>query len=179
MSRAFLASALLSFCATPAIAADNGIYLGGSIGQTNVDVGDGLPGFDLDNDATGYKIIAGIRPLDFLAFEASYVDFGQVEDSVAGTDFAADAKGIDAFAVGLVSLPFADLFAKAGLMAWDARLTADGVSALDDDGQDFAWGAGAQVRFGSVAVRAEYERFKFDDLDDVNMISLGFTWTFL
>jgi hypothetical protein len=36
------------------------------------------------------------------------------------------------------------------------------------------------VHFGSIGVRAEYERFKINDLDtNVNTYSLGFTYTFL
>lgn len=173
------AAVLLLGPALPAHAADNGIYIGGSIGQANVEQIDELSGFDLDDDDTAWKAIVGIRPLDFLGFELSYVDFGNVEDTVGPTRFGAQATGLNAFAVGFFGLPFMDLFAKAGVISWDADLSVDGVKTLGDDGTDFAWGVGAQVRFGSAAVRAEYEKFEIGDFDDVNMISIGFTWTFL
>ena len=59
----------------PAVAADNGFYLGGSVGQANLKIDDLigglLPDDDFDGDDTGFKLIAGIRPLDWLAVEAA------------------------------------------------------------------------------------------------------------
>jgi hypothetical protein len=178
MSRIIPLLVLVGFTA-PALSADNGLYLGGSVGRANIQVDDGLGGLALDSDDNGFKAIVGIRPLDFLGFELNYVDFGQPEDTIGGIDVESDATGIDGFVVGFLGLPFMDLFAKAGYIAWDASLSADGVDLGSEDGQDFAWGLGAQVRFGSAAIRAEYEKFDIDGFDDVNMISLGFTWTFL
>jgi hypothetical protein len=48
-----------------------------------------------------------------------------------------------------------------------------------DDGTDLAYGVGAQFRVWSLSLRAEYEVFDVDDVDDLNMISVGFTFTFL
>src|SRR5687767_11008397 len=121
---------LLTFAAMPSFAADNGFYLGGSIGQANVEEKNDLTGFDLDADDTGFKAIVGLRPLDFLGFELSYVDLGQAEDSIAGVNLAADTKGIDAFAVGFLGLPFMDIFAKAGVISWDAELSANGLGSI-------------------------------------------------
>ena len=66
MMRALAGTALL-LLAGAATAADNGIYIGGSIGQANVEVEDDIA--DFDSDDTGFKVIAGIRPLDFLGFD--------------------------------------------------------------------------------------------------------------
>jgi hypothetical protein len=178
MSRSLFVLALMTF-AVPSFAADNGIYIGGSVGRGNVQVDEGLDGLELDADGNGFKAILGIRPLDFLGFELNYVNFGKPEDTVGGFDVGSDATGVDGFVVGFLGLPFMDLFAKAGYIAWDANLELDGEELASEDGQDFAWGLGAQVRFGSAAIRAEYEKFDIDGFDDVNMISLGFTWTFL
>ena len=56
--------AALSLASLPAVAADNGFYLGASVGQSGVEVDEVVDGFDLDYDAstTAYKIIAGWRP---------------------------------------------------------------------------------------------------------------------
>lgn len=172
MMRALAGTALL-LIAGAATAADNGIYIGGSIGQANVEVEDDIA--DFDSDDTGFKVIAGIRPLDFLGFELNYVDLGAPEEG--GVEV--DATGIDAFAVGFLPLPLVDLFAKVGVVSWDSSVSVEGVEVVDDSGEDLAYGVGAQVRFGSIAVRAEYEIFDIDDTDDVNMLSLGLTWTFL
>lgn len=173
-----LSATLLLLGSGFATAADNGVYLGGSIGRANVDVDEDL-GFELDSDDNGFKAIVGIRPLDFLGFELNYVDLGNPQDTVGGFDIEADTSGIDAFVVGFLPLPFMDLFAKAGLVSWDSKVSVDGVRVANESGEDFAYGVGAQVRFGSIAVRAEYERFEIDNLDDVNLLSLGVTWTFL
>lgn len=174
-----MSATLLCLLALPALAADNGFYLGGSVGQANVQDQDELSGFELDSDDNGFKLIAGFRPLDFLGFELNYVDLGKPQDTIGGVDVEIDANGIDAFAVGFLPLPFMDLFLKAGLISWDAEASVEGFGSVSDSGEDFAWGAGAQLRFGSVAVRAEYEQFEISDVDDVNLISLGLTWTFL
>jgi hypothetical protein len=175
------ASALiLGLLSLPALAADNGFYLGAAVGQSNVKDEDDLSGLTLDSDDTGFKVIAGFRPLDFLAVELNYVDFGKPSDDVLGTNVEVDANGIDAFGVLLFSpVPLFDLYAKAGVISWDAKATAENIGSVDDSGTDFAWGAGAQFRLGSLAIRGEYEKFEVGDIDDVNMLSLGVTWTFL
>jgi hypothetical protein len=85
MRRTFVHTLLAAFAlggaSAPALAADNGFYVGGSVGQANVaaDVGN-LD--DFDEDETGFKVFAGVRPLDLLAFEVAYVDFGSPSRSV-------------------------------------------------------------------------------------------------
>jgi len=177
MKRVLLATALLVMAGS-ALAADNGLYLGASVGEANVQIDENL-GFDLDSNDTGYKAIVGFRPLDFLGFEANYVDFGNPQDTVAGVNVETDATGIDAFVVGFLPLPFVDLFAKAGFVSWDSSISANGVKVGDDSGEDLAYGIGVGAHFGSLGVRAEYERFEIENVDDVYMLSLGVTWTFL
>jgi hypothetical protein len=172
-------------------AADNGIYIGGGVTRTSVDTGsdfvESAPDFRLDDDDNGFKIIAGIRPFDWLGFEANYVDFGNIEVTNSGATLPSgefELTGIDAFAVGYLSAPFIDLFAKAGVIRWDSdSVVTGGIGDLDfsdsDSGTDFAYGAGLQARFGSLAARLEYERFEVDNTDEVAMISLGLTYTFL
>jgi hypothetical protein len=173
------AAALLTLPVLPAVAADNGFYLGGSVGQANLQIDDltggALPDDDFDADDTAFKLIAGIRPLDWLAVEAAYVNFGEPSDEVAGFDLEADGDGISAFAVGFLAVGPVDLFAKAGLIAWDSKIEG---GAFDDDGSDLAYGVGAQFRVWGLALRAEYEKFEISDVD-LDMISVGVTYTFL
>ena len=63
-------------------AADNGFYLGAGVSQAKTELSFDDFGSD-DVDDTGFKIIGGCRPLDFLAVEANYMDLGG--DSDAGT----------------------------------------------------------------------------------------------
>lgn len=179
MVRVLAAVIALFAMAASAFAADNGVYIGGSIGQANVEIEDDDVGLDFESDDNGFKAIVGVRPLDFLGFEVNYVDLGNPQETIGGVDIETDATGIDAFVVGFIALPVVDIFAKAGMISWDASVSVDGTELADDSGEDLAYGVGVQGRFGSIAVRAEYERFEIEDIDDVNLLSLGITWTFL
>lgn len=160
-----------------ASAADNGVYLGGSLGQANVEAdieAFGMAVDEFDSDDTAYKLIAGIRPLDWLGAEASYVDFGEPDDTVLGTRVDAEADGLSAFGIGFLEVGPVDLFGKAGLINWDTEF-----AGIDDDGTDFAYGVGAQFRLLSFSVRAEYEVFDLENVDDLSLLSVGLTYTFL
>jgi hypothetical protein len=186
--RAAICFALCLCAPAAAIAADNGFYLGGSVGQTTTDFPGELSDL-IDDEDQGYKIVAGYRLLDWFGVEASYVDLGEVTQRVDFpdlSDFRLEQKGVDAFAVLFAELATFDLFAKAGLVQWDAEASFSSIFgnvSASEDGTDFAWGVGAQARLGSFAVRAEYERFEIDETDGLigkpQLLSLGFTWTFL
>jgi hypothetical protein len=178
MRKAILfAVALFALPVLPAVAADNGFYLGGSIGQAGLkidDVSNGISTADFDADDLGFKLIAGIRPLDWLGVEAAYVNFGEPEDTVLGQKLKAEGDGISAFAVGFLPTGPVDLFAKVGLISWDSKIS----GTFDDDGTDLAYGVGAQFRVLGLSIRAEYEKFDVSDVD-LDMISVGLTYTFL
>ena len=71
------------------------------------------------------------------------------------------------------------LFARVGAVNWDADVSVSGFDAGGGaDGTDFTYGAGAQFRVGSLGIRAEYEVFDISDADNVDLLSLGVTWTF-
>lgn len=173
MRKAVLASALfLASAAT--MAADNGIYLGASLGDANIEIDRGLA--QIDSDDTGFKFLAGLRPLDWFAVEASYVNFGEAEDGI----LAAETDGISAFGVFFVPVGPVDLFAKAGLISFDSTVEVDGLGTLlAEDGTDLAYGVGVQFRLLSLGIRAEYEKFDIDDVEDANMLSIGVTYTFV
>jgi hypothetical protein len=178
MRKAILfAVALFALPVLPAVAADNGFYLGGSVGQANLkidDISDGISTADFKGDDTAFKLIAGIRPLDWLGVEAAYVNFGEPEDTVLNQKLKADGDGISAFAVGFLPTGPVDLFAKVGLISWDSKIS----GSFDDDGTDLAYGVGAQFRVLGLSIRAEYEKFDISDVD-LDMVSVGLTYTFL
>jgi hypothetical protein len=165
--------ATLCLASFPAIATDNGIYLGGSVGQSSLQVDD----FSYDADATGYKLIAGWRFLDWLAVEGNYIDFGSGDDSVSGAEIESEADGVSLSAVGFLPIGPVDLFARVGAVDWSADLSSPGIGSASDDGTDLTYGVGAQFRVWSLSIRAEYEIFDIEDVD-VDMISVGVTWTF-
>jgi len=166
--------ATMSLASLPAVAVDNGIYLGASVGQSSLQVDD----FNFDADATGYKLIAGWRFLDWLAVEGNYIDFGSGDDRVAGTKIESDADGFSLSAVGFLPVGPVDLFARVGAVDWSGDLSSPGLGSDSVDGTDLTYGVGAQFRVWSLSIRAEYEMFDIDDAD-VDMISVGVTWTFL
>ena len=167
-----------------ALAADNGFYLGlaSSDVSSDYDLGPFTAG-DVDDDR-GLKAIVGFRPLDSFAIEANYVDMGEsrVPLSIActvppcPTEATIDSQALSVSAVGLLALPLVDLYARVGYSKWETELSPFAAQKLD--GNDPTYGAGAQVRVGSFALRLEYERFDFDD-DSSDLVSIGFTYTFL
>lgn len=183
MLRATIAAVTFALAATPALAADNGFFLGASVAQGGVSVTEVSTGVEFNGDDTGFKLIAGFRPLDLFAIEVNYVDLGTPDDDVAGFPVEADTTGIDAFAVLFLPVPVVDIFIKAGAISWDQEFSSGGTDLFSDDGTDFAYGVGVGLGFGSLAARLEYERFEIEidglDTDSIDMISLGLTWTFL
>ena len=167
-----------------ALAADNGFYVGlaSSDVSSNYDLG-GLVGGDADDDR-GFKGIVGFRPLDSFAIEANYVDLGEtiaplsVSPACIGcpTEAQIDSQAVSVSAVGLFALPLVDLFARVGYTRWESETRI--IASQETEGSDPTYGAGAQFRVGSFALRFEYERFEFDD-DDADLVSVGFTYTFL
>ena len=80
MRRFFIAAAALAAAlgSSSALAVDNGIYVGASIGESGVevDLNPALPTANFDDGDTAYKLNVGWRILDWLAVEANYVDLG-------------------------------------------------------------------------------------------------------
>ena len=183
MKNLFVAFAALAagMAAVPAQSADNGIFLGGSVGAAGVKADDSfdVSNFDYDAGSTGYKLIAGWRFLEWLAVEADYVDLGSGDDKVQGIELETDINGVSLSALGFLPLGPVDLMARVGAIDWSADLRAPGFGSISDDGTDFTWGVGAQFRVSSLAIRAEYEQFDIADANTVDMISMGVTWTFL
>jgi hypothetical protein len=172
---AVLGTFSLLAAAPQAEAADNGFYLGAGITQTEFDV-DGFESESLDDNS--FKVIAGFRPLDWLAVEANYIDLGgqSVDDDILG-EVSIDTRAVTVAALGILEVGVVDIYARAGFANWQFEVELDGESA-SDDGWEPTYGVGVGAHFGSLGVRAEYETFSADDLD-IDTLSLSFTYTFL
>lgn len=180
MKKLLASSIVLAACSFPLTTlagSDSGVYIGGSIGQSSVEENFG-GGVNFDEEDTGYKVILGynfgIVPLIDLGIEADYRDFGTFErNGVASVDVVA----YDVFGVaGLTFGPFA-LFGKLGFSDSDIDAVVADLETSDSDSAT-AYGLGAKFQLGSLALRAEYEVFDLDDVDDLNMLSVGATVTF-
>ena len=162
--------------------ADSGFYLGGSVGTAVVEIDTGTPVNPVifDEDDFAWKAFAGYNfdlPIIDLGIEAGYVNLGSPSADIGGIQFAVDTDGFEAFGLLGVNLGPVGVFAKAGVIAWDAEFTVDGVTGTDD-GTDPAYGIGAKIGLGSLAFRLEFELFDIEDTEDVAMISAGVVWTF-
>jgi hypothetical protein len=159
-----------------ALAADNGFYVGLASSDVSSDYAVSSAGAD---DDRGLKAIVGFRPLDGFAIEANYVDMGQtrVPLTFPPSTLTIDSEALSVSAVGLIALPLVDLYGRVGMARWESELSALGGS-QKESGTDPTYGAGAQFRVGSFALRFEYERFELED-DSSDLVSVGFTYTFL
>jgi hypothetical protein len=191
MNMKFAAAAALGLlsCAAmapQAAAADNGFYLGAGLTQTNFDISFDVDGETIsgDEDDNGFKIIAGWRPLDWLAVEANYLDLGGISED----ELEIDSSALTLSALVMAEIGIVDLYARVGMANWDTEFTVDAGS-ISDDGWEPTYGVGVGVHVGSIGVRAEYERFSTEALDefldgdgiesDTDIISVSVTYTFL
>jgi hypothetical protein len=156
----------------PVAAADKGIYLGASAGLSGIH--DSV--LDYDANATGFKVIAGWRFLNWLAVEGNYVDFGSGNDTVLGQKIKTDGNGVSLSALAFLPVGPVDLFARVGAFDWSANASTS-VNKLGDNGTDVTYGGGAQFRLGGLSLRAEYERFDLSGTD-ADLFSVGLTYTF-
>ena len=162
---------ILGLPTTALAGSESGFYLGAGIGQTDVEIS------DFDDTDSSYKVFGGFNfgvvPLLDIAIEASYVEFGNPGSGPIDIDLT----GINAFGLVGFKLGPVGLFAKAGMINWDADISS-GFSREDESGTDPAYGAGARLQFGSFAVRAEYELYDVSDVKDLSMVSAGVVYTF-
>ncbi len=139
--------------------------------------------FNLSN--TSWKIYAGLRPIGFpVGIDVDYMDLGNAAAGTFRGVARADAKAFAAYAVGYAPIPVPniDLYAKGGLARWqfNGSYTQPSLFSVSDNGTNFAWGVGGQVHFlGRLAVRLEYEHFNVHDADNVQLYSLGVSYTIL
>lgn len=168
---------LASFGQTGFAGSDSGVYIGGSMGQASLDTGD--PDFNINEDASGYKIILGYNfglvPTIDLAIEADYRDFGSFENN--NFNIRSDLKSFDVYGLAGFNLGPIGVFGKLGYIDTDVD-TAIGDLNVSTSDTSTSYGLGAKIGLGSLAVRAEYEVFDIEGIDDMSMTSLGVTLTF-
>ena len=185
------AAALVAIGLASGTAYAHGPYFGGSLGSVSVDTEFDDISFDFDESDSAWSAYAGFELSPSIAIEASYNDFGRFTASnIFGTvltDVDSEFTGYDIFAkLGVPLGPF-DIYGKAGLVFWDSEVTAvvdDGFGSPflfrnDDNGSDFALGAGAEVWLtDTFSLRGEIEWFDIDDTEVVTFGSVGLSWHF-
>lgn len=162
----------------------SGVYLGVGAGYSQVDLETSVT--DIGGNDFAYKVFAGYRfpqvwlPWDIsVAIDAAYVDLGEATDDQLGAQFGLELDGFDVSAVGILPVTrYLDVFGKLGVYVWDATLTVDGATTLDEDsGSDLAYGIGLAYQTGGQwGVQAEIEGY--DVLDGALSGSVSFTYQF-
>jgi OOP family OmpA-OmpF porin len=143
---------LLTLGITGTALAQNGFYAGASIGQATIDACDGVR--NCDDEDTSWKIFGGWELNQNIAFEAAYVDFGEVSGSIDGSSVSAE---VDGWSLGMIM--------------WDVE-GGGAASGFDDDGTDLMFGIGAQYMFtDQFGIVGEWEWFDMDE--DVDLFSIG------
>ena len=194
---------MLAALSDTASAAVLDLYLGGSLGQGQVNATSGgevpAPTDHFSENHVAFKLLAGVRPLSLIGAEVEYIDFGRPNGSLGAAPAIVTIKGPAAFAVLYLPVPIVDVFVKAG--AARMRTTVNGNAyeecpaylSSNGSGPDcppsvpfrisrtetsVAGGAGVQYKSGAFAVRGEYERFTTAGAHP-RLLSIGATWTFL
>jgi len=144
-----------------ALAAGNpvGFYVGAGVGVGN-------PSEDYwQPNKFVWNALVGIQPIPFLGAELQYMDFGNPEPAFHSDDHT---HALGAFGVVYLPLPGmlapVDLFGKLGAARlWQpsggffAAPLGPFHAQFADSETDLAYGGGAQMSFGAIAVRLEYE----------------------
>ena len=184
MIRKLLLLALVLVIATPAAMA--GGYLGAGVGQSTFSTKEDAADIDVSDNTTGWKVFGGWTIMKFFALEASYVDFGSIEDKSSGVTIKTEATGYDAFAVGKIPILFVEPFVKIGYASVDSKATVSGSGSASDQSWDLAYGVGVGFNFAKkLHVRLEYEMYdvspNYDGVEpesDLYMISASAAWRF-
>jgi OmpA-OmpF porin, OOP family len=168
---------LLTLGLTADALAENGFYGGASIGQATIDACDGVTNCD-DKD-TSWKIFGGWEMNSNIAFEAAWVDFGEISGSVDGSAVSAEADGWTLAAKGILPLNEQfGVFGKFGMIMWDFK-GGGAASGINDDGTDLMYGLGAQYMFtDQLGVVGEWEWYDIDNGNDIDLFSIGALFKF-
>lgn len=165
-------------------------YLGGSIGQSDIDeqITTGLiTGGSVDGKDSAFKFFGGYMFNRHFGLEAAYVDLGELSYSgnflgTPVTGGTVELSGVSVSALGAVPIGERfSIFGKIGLFMWDAeaRDTTGGLPfSASDEGTDLAFGVGLGYHFTPhLGVRAEWEMLTTDDADS-SLLSVGLLWRF-
>jgi OmpA-OmpF porin, OOP family len=185
-----LASGLALSALLAATQASAQAFVGGSFGKSDIDseITDGLiTSGSVDGKDTAFKVFGGYMFNRHFGVEGAYVNLGEVSYSgdffgLPVTGGKVEVSGFNVAALG--SYPITEqfsVFGKIGLFIWESEAsdTTGGLPFSNQaDGTDISFGIGVGYNFTrNLGVRAEWERFKLDDVD-ATLISLGVVWRF-
>jgi opacity protein-like surface antigen len=184
-------------CATATCPADPdalGLYVGAGVGQSTLK----QDYYQVNSHVTGWKLEAGWHPIPFLGADVEYVDLGSKNVTYTSpggtTSLSTSARAPAVFVVGYlpVPAPWLGLYGKFGAARVQSKT--DGrqgppcstgfecpavIAPISSDvtSTKFAWGAGAEFKFGLPGIRVEYERLNGPQGDNA-LLSVAATLNF-
>lgn len=174
-----LAAALMSSLFVSRAEAASGLYLGAGAGQSTVK--DNTTAGDLDSNDTAYKAFVGYRfniiPIIDLAVEGGYTDFGKPAQTISGQNVQFKLHGYNAAGLLIFPLGPIDLYGKAGMLSWSADTSVAGTTS-SKTGTDPFYGVGIGFYIWKIGIRAEYESYKIQDVDQLYMYSVSALFQF-
>lgn len=200
MKKIVIATSLLIFVATPALAArpssyydsydsrdsyrsgkQNKMYIGISGGQHSTDIPN-LSATSSNTTTTAYSVFAGYSFNEYIAAELAYANFGSLEvDTVNDIKLKSNAGSLSLVA----SLPLGkavSLFVKGGAASTTTTVAVLGVDAPSDSTTGGTYGAGIQFNAGNrVGIRIGYDTYKMlvgTTNHNANVASLGVMFKF-
>jgi hypothetical protein len=170
-----------------------GLYVGGAVGEADVNSQQSLNSelFDFDAHHNAWKVMLGVRPISWVGAEIEYVDFGQPHrnNALGITSVNDKAAVLSGLLYVPLPVPYFDVFGKLGLARLENDVSAHlpiacavqfpncGLVQLNRTNTQLAYGGGAQIKIKSLSVRVEYERIQASD-GNPELFSIGLTWSF-
>jgi OOP family OmpA-OmpF porin len=171
--------------AAPAVAQDQGFYIGATLGQSKAKDGCEDVSGSCDEKDSAWRILGGYQFNKNLAVEFGYTDLGEVSGDETGFGpFSVETTVMELVAVG--SWPFANNFSaygKLGMYRGDTDASGGGFS-VSESNTDLTYGIGLRWDFTkNLGARLEYQVYSDvggGDIgeSDAEVISLGVIWKF-
>ena len=184
LARSWIAGGAIAASALAALSAHaEGLYVGGNVGGSHYR-GDDVGGLPTDRSETGYKLFGGYSFSPYVGLETGFADLGRFSSDAGRLR----ARGVFLDAVG--TIPLGNNFSALGrLGVFTGRLQQDlnangptGALSERGTGTSYKLGAGLQYDISkAVAVRGEWERYRFNALDTkphADLYSIGVNYRF-
>ena len=159
----------------PALA-DEGWFIGGAVGNGNIE--DDVSGFAFDADSTAYRFYFGYQFNEHFALDAGYSDLGNfdafITQNMMQVPVNADADGFLFNATGIIPLNQTfSLYGQAGVFFWDGEAEVASVNNnVSDTNLRLALGVEARV-YKRLSINADWSRYDLDGTD-ADVFALGF-----
>lgn len=156
--------------------ADNGFFIGGSLGSATLT--EDFNRVDVDADSTAFRLVFGYQFSDAFGLEAGYHSFGTFEED---RDFRFELDADGTFIGANIGAPVSDgfrLFARGGAFFFDGDSLIDAVPWRTRSDSNLYVGGGAEVEITEqLSLVGDWTRYELRDTDS-DVISLGFTVRF-